>query len=65
MAQYFKRVPMWVVGVAKIIRTGLVIATGNEIIANRPETALFLMVIREMIGEFINQSDEFKKVGAP
>ena len=65
MAQYFKRVPMWVVGVAKIIRTGLVIATGNEIIANRPETALFLMVVREMIGEFINQSDEFKKVGAP
>ena len=56
---------MWVVGVAKIIRTGLVIATGNEIIANRPETALFLMVVREMIGEFINQSDEFKKVGAP
>lgn len=63
MAQYFKGMPLWIVGIAKIVRAGLIIATTNEIIAARPQTALGLMVIREMVGEFINQSDEFKKVG--
>ena len=57
MAQEFKRIPRWVVGIAKMLRAGLVLATSNEIISARPYTAIYLMIAREMIGEFINQAE--------
>lgn len=59
MAQYFRSVPLWAVGVAKLIRDVLIAATAISTFKN-PELVLWLVIIRETVGGFVKYSDKFE-----
>lgn len=61
MAQYFKKMPLWVIGLAKVIRDTLVTMTALSIFANESTVALVLICVREVVGAFVKYSDELPK----
>ena len=60
MAQYFKRVPLWAIGIAKILRDVLIAVTAISTFTE-PKAVLFLLVIRETVGGFIKYSERETK----
>jgi len=61
MAQYFKKIPLWVIGSAKVIRDTLVTMTALSIFANESTVALVLICVREVVGAFVKYADELPK----
>lgn len=60
MAQYFRAVPLWVVGIAKITRDTLVAVTAVSTFEN-PKAVLWLLIIREIVGGFVKYSERETK----
>lgn len=56
MAQYFRRVPIWVIGTAKIVRDTLVALAAISTF-NQPDVVLWVMVAREIVGNFVKYSE--------
>ena len=53
MRRYLTSLPIWTVGVARIIKRGLLAATLGSALQLRPELAFVLYLLREMVDEFI------------
>lgn len=60
MKKYFRSLPAYVIGIARIVSRGLEAASIGAILDSHPAVAVALVVSRAMVGEFINTAE-----GAP
>jgi len=57
MAQYFKQVPLWVLGTAKILRDVLIAISAVSTLTD-PRWTLGLLIVREAVGKFVQYSEK-------
>lgn len=60
MAQYFKTIPLWAIGTAKIIRDVLIAVSAVSTLTD-PRWTLGLLIFREAVGKFVQYSEKETK----
>lgn len=60
MAQYFRQIPLWVIGVCKIIRDILIAVSAVSTLTD-PRWTLGLLIVREAVGKFVQYAEKETK----
>lgn len=63
MAQYFRQIPLWVIGTAKIIRDVLIAVSAVSTLTD-PRYTLAFLIVREAVGKFVQYSERETKAKA-
>lgn len=63
MAQYFRQVPLWIIGTCKILRDVLIAVSAVSTLTD-PKWTLGLLIVREAIGKFVQYAEKETKAKA-